>query len=78
MAMGESFWLSGEWCGIVGQYCYRCCQGVVHRNFVAGDIFPNCPSCRKKVKWYRAVSDTLAIDTVEKKPAKNDSQKNLR
>lgn len=78
MAVGESFWSSGEWCGIVGQYCYRCCHGAVHQNFVVGDIFPRCKSCHKKVKWYRAVTDTLGINTIEKKPAKNGLMKNLR
>jgi hypothetical protein len=65
MLSAEGFWVSGETCEIVGKYCSRCCGGTMEKKFVVGDIFPQCGRCGKKLKWRRALADTLPIDTIE-------------
>ena len=65
MTGADSLWSSGETCQVVGKYYSRCCGGKTEGTFVAGDIFPVCGHCGKKLKWCRALTNVLPIDTVE-------------
>jgi len=64
-ANADSLWSSGEICEVVGKYYSQCCRGRLEAQFVAGDIFPFCLDCSKKLKWQRALAGLLPVDATE-------------